>query len=608
MKIDAMQFGSKARTLIALEGRVASARVLPAQVFTLTQWRADPDTILGQIRDTFAGQRLAVRSSAAGEDSTAASMAGKYLTVLNVEAGATETGAAENGDARAGGSLRDAVERVIASYPADGRDHDVLIQPMLNGARLSGVAFNRDPQSGSAYRVVNYAYGSDTTAVTGGAAETLTFVAAPGASAPDGDLTRVLALLDELENLFAGAPLDVEFAIDVDALYVLQVRPLIVQATAALASSADFAAQLDRIAAKIEAAQTPHPFLCGRSTVFGVMPDWNPAEIIGVRPRPLALSLYRDLVTDGIWAYQRDNYGYRNLRSFPLVVHFAGQPYVDVRVSFNSFIPKSVVPELADRLVDHYIDRLTAAPALHDKVEFEIVMSCATFDLPARLKDLAAHGFSADDCEHLTLSLRDLTNRIVNAKSGLWRVDRAKIDILAARRPQIENSALDPLARIYWLLEDCKRYGTLPFAGLARAGFIAMQMLRSLVAVGVLSDQDHDAFLTGVETVSGQFVRDLADLSREDFLKHYGHLRPGTYDLMSPRYDEAPDLYLGTATPSKVRSPRQAFIPTTAQQKDIASHLGALGLDMSVDDLFAFLRAGIELRELAKFEFTRNLS
>ncbi len=46
-------------------------------------------------------------------------------------------------------------------------------------------------------------------------------------------------------------------------------------------------------------------------SIFGVMPDWNPAEIIGLRPWPLSLSLYRELVTDAIWAYQRDNYGYR---------------------------------------------------------------------------------------------------------------------------------------------------------------------------------------------------------------------------------------------------------------------------------------------------------
>ena len=72
------------------------------------------------------------------------------------------------------------------------------------------------------------------------------------------------------------------------------------------------------------------------------MPDWNPAEIIGLKPGPLALSLYRELVTDSIWAYQRDNYGYKNLRSFPLLVSFHGLPYIDVRVSFNSFVPRDI--------------------------------------------------------------------------------------------------------------------------------------------------------------------------------------------------------------------------------------------------------------------------
>jgi hypothetical protein len=72
------------------------------------------------------------------------------------------------------------------------------------------------------------------------------------------------------------------------------------------------------------------------------MPDWNPAKIIGVKPKKLALSLYKELVTDNVWAYQRDNYGYKNLRSHPLLVSFLGVPFIDVRVDFNSFIPKNL--------------------------------------------------------------------------------------------------------------------------------------------------------------------------------------------------------------------------------------------------------------------------
>ena len=101
------------------------------------------------------------------------------------------------------------------------------------------------------------------------------------------------------------------------------------------------------------------------------MPDWNPAEVIGARPRPLALSLYKELITDGVWAYQRSNYGYRNLRSFPLLLSFLGLPYIDVRVSFNSFIPSKLDSELANKLVNYYIEKLKKNKKMHDKVEVD---------------------------------------------------------------------------------------------------------------------------------------------------------------------------------------------------------------------------------------------
>ena len=142
----------------------------------------------------------------------------------------------------------------------------------------------------------------------------------------------------------------------------------------------------------VERGMQNHPFLLGQRTVYGVMPDWNPAEIIGIRPKPLALSLYRELITDSIWAYQRHNYGYRNLRSFPLMPDFFGLPYIDIRVSFNSFIPSDLDQGIAARLVDYYIDRLLSDHTLHDKVEFEIVFSCYTLDLPERLECLVKAG------------------------------------------------------------------------------------------------------------------------------------------------------------------------------------------------------------------------
>ncbi|UXY13698.1 PEP-utilizing enzyme [Chitiniphilus purpureus] len=590
-----MRFLSKARTLEALQPLLRSARVLPQVRFTVGQWQADGQDIRARV--LAAGwPAMAVRSSAQAEDAAAGSLAGRFESVLNV----------------APAALADAVATVIASMTDEaGRiapDDEVFVQPMLDQVELAGVAFGTDPATGAPYYVVNYDDTSRRTdSVTAGQSNQLKtryiHHLAPPQPAP---LAGIVALIEELRALFDTTALDLEFAVVAGAPVLLQVRPLLVAGTAMPAQA--HRRMLEHIGAKIEQGQRPQPFLHGRRTVYGVMPDWNPAEIIGVRPKPLSLSLYRELVTDSIWAYQRHNYGYRNLRSFPLMLHFHGLPYIDVRVSFNSFIPRDIDGSLADRLVNHYVDRLLAAPNLHDKVEFEIVFSCYTLDLPERLAKLSEAGFTPAEQQRLADSLRGLTNRIVDNQTGLWRSDRDKLAVLARRRDEILAADIDRVSRIYWLLEDCKRYGTLPFAGLARAGFIAVQMLRSLVAVGVLDRAGYDAFMNGLDTVSGQMTRDLAQLDRTTFLGKYGHLRPGTYDLLSPRYDEAPELYFDWQRTVAEHLPATPFALSLSQMRAISRLLAEHGLAHDVVGLFDFLQAGIELREYAKFVFSRNLS
>jgi glutamine kinase len=595
MNFDKPVLSTKARTLSSLIECLSSARVLPLEWFTEAAWQTDQAKFIDQLSLKFGEVPLVARSSAICEDSITSSLAGHFTTVHGVQGKE---------------ALKVAIQTVLDSYGENPHpDDEVLIQPMLSGVRLSGVVFSRDPGTGSQYRVVNYMVGEDTTAVTGGTKQARTFVAVDDASKVPPDMQKVMVLVKELEGFFPEQALDIEFAFaDPDStLYLLQARPLVTQQN--IVDSESHTNLLERISDKIRLAQQPHPFLHGRSTIFGTMPDWNPAEIIGIRPRPLALSLYRELVTDAIWAYQRNNYGYRNLRSFPLVVHFAGQPYIDVRLSFNSFIPKDTESGLADRLVDYYVDQLTVAPTLHDKVEFEIVFSCYTLDLPERLKTLADFGFSENDQTQLTESLRLLTNRIIDQKDGLWRADEAKLTILSQKRELILASGLDPVSRMYWLIEDCKRYGTLPFAGLARAGFIAVQMLKSLVSVGVFSQEEYDRFMNGLNTISSQLSRDLGSLDRTSFLSRYGHLRPGTYDILSPRYDEAPDEYFGHQQFSaELKGNRKPFTLDLEQMREVSRLLDEHGLSSNVVGLFDFLQAGIELREYAKFIFTRNLS
>jgi hypothetical protein len=430
----AIVFSTKAGTLIALQGLLKTARIAPIRVFTVSEWLGNRSVCISGIEALSSADTWIVRSSCHLEDGLTRSNAGAYLSIPDVKLS----------------SLESAVEQVITAYGEAQPADEVLIQPMLTHVVRSGVAFSHDPNTCAPYRVVNWLEGSDTTAVTGGKGGRLWQKAANSLVCSIPNLKPIVALLDELLSLFNNVPTDCEFAVTLEAgeeiLWLLQARPLILSVKSEPEEVQ--AARLESIQRKVERGMQQQPFLMGKRTVYGVMPDWNPAEIIGIRPKPLALSLYRELITDSIWAYQRHNYGYRNLRSFPLMTDFFGLPYIDVRLSFNSFIPEDLDETLAGRLVDHYIECLLAEPTLHDKVEFDIVFSCYTLDLPQRLERLAEAGFSKQERDSISHSLRKLTNRIIQRQGGLWQKDAAKLDTLNTRREELLASRADPLERI----------------------------------------------------------------------------------------------------------------------------------------------------------------
>lgn len=585
-------FTTKAHTLLSLTGRISTARILPQISLSVGEARTKPRKSIDLLREAaLLDGPLIVRSSAKNEDTAESSNAGKFLSIPNV-VGETE--------------LLRAVGQVAESMGPDP-ENEIFIQPFLTKVDLCGVAFTADPSTGGNYYIINY---DDTTgstsSVTGGTGERLKtfyhFKASPyPAPAP---LDKVIELCRELENLFHLPALDIEFALADGVLYLLQVRPLALRKP--LAELEEQRHSLALIEKKLRSSSLPHPDLWGSKAIYGVMPDWNPAEMIGIRPRALALSLYKEIITNGVWAYQRDNYGYRNMRSFPLMVDFQGLPYIDVRASFNSFLPKSLPDALAEKLAEYYLAQLRSRPELHDKIEFEIAFTCYSFDLPERVEALKQHGFTEEERGCLTESLRSLTNAIIR-QDGLWRKDAQKIEVLQEKRQAILESGMGTAEKIYWLLEYCKRYGTLPFAGLARAGFIAVELLRSMVAVGALTEEEKSLYMGGVSTVGKNIVRDFSSLSPAAFLARYGHLRPGTYDIRSPRYDHGSG-YFDFARPYSGMAEQGTFKLSLDQYAALQHMLEEHRMVSDVLQLFGFIRGAIEGREYAKFVFTRTLS
>jgi glutamine kinase len=594
-----LSFDTKANTLRSLKGRLSHGRVLPQLCFTVENWEANNKT-LGVLEEKpdWLTRRVIVRSSGKAEDGAEESLAGHYKTIANV-LGADQ--------------LKRAIATVIKSFGCHNLEDQILIQPMLKKVSVSGVAFTRDPSNGSYYNIINYdALSGETDTVTGGLSNKLTtFIHAKNTALPkSGWLRGLLLLLQELEVLFNEDSLDVEFAVDHEGkLVVLQVR-LLILSQPQKQNLSDQDNCLKEIEQRFQSLEKPHPYLLGERAIFGVMPDWNPAEIIGIRPRPLALSLYKELITDGTWAYQRDNYGYRNLRSFPLLVNFCGLPYIDVRVSFNSFIPKGLDESLADRLVNHYLDSLVRNPNNHDKVEFEVIFSCYTLDLPHRIIELNKFGFSKEECSKISENLHKLTQGIICDENGLWKKDIAKLDELKSRQEVIQSSDLSVTEKIYWLIEHCKRYGTLPFAGLARAGFVAVQLLKSMVNTEVLSENEYEIFMRTLKTVSSRMSQDLIQLGRKEFLVKYGHLRPGTYDILSLRYDEAPDQYFDwdNIKHNHTNSMDEEFFLRPNAAEKLKKLLHEHRLEHDVASFFNFIKGAIEGREYAKFVFTKSLS
>lgn len=594
-----MEFGTKAETLKNLRGKIQHGDVLPVVIFTVGDWLAAPERVYETVmaEPWSKDAELIIRSSAINEDLEHASMAGKYESVLHV---------------RGRDGFYEGVNTVLASYREDKNpDNQIFVQPMLVAVRTSGVIFTMDPNTGGHYYVVNYddCTGSTSTVTGGSGTELKTLYCFKGYKKPIGQtaMDQAISAARELEELFGTHTLDIEFAVTKDGkLYILQVRPLVLRQPARNLERQEEV--LNRIHMYLARADGPKPHLFGSKAIYSVMTDWNPAEMIGIRPKPLALSLYKNLITDGTWAYQRADYGYKDLRSFPLILDYGGLPYVDIRVSFNSFIPQTIGDGLAEKLVEYYLNRLLEHPEMHDKVEFDIIFSCLTFDLPQRLKVLLDYGFSQAECGEIADHLKLLTNRIINTKDGLWIVDSKKIDLLKERQELLINGDYDIVYKIYWLLEDCRRYGTLPFAGLARAGFIAVQILKSFVSTGIFTEEEYNDFIASLNTVGSGISADFAGLSKKAFLKKYGHLRPGTYDICSPRYDEAPDRYFNWDYEQKSEPVARGFKISIEQMTMIREYLTSFDMSDDVLALFKFLKGAIEGREYSKFTFTRSLS
>lgn len=609
-------FGTKAETLERIQPLLTKAEICEQLHFPLKRWEEDHASVLERIQYHFPEEELIIRSSSLEEDSWDCSQAGAFLSVAGVEAKDQE-------------ALQDGIDKVIEGFRQNGSgrydpNNQVLVQPFITNVAMSGVAFSKHLENGTPYYLINYddvTKRTDTiTSGTSADAKSILIYKDADCKPNDKRIARVMEAIEELETVTGHASLDIEFILtDTGKLYIVQVRPITTHT--GLSDYHDFHRRVDEAKQKVSSRLKAYPHIFGSTTVLADMPDWNPAEMIGVRPNPLAISLYQYLITDSTWRIARGKIGYQNPSPEKLLYCIGGHPYIDVRNSFNNLIPKGLSEEFSEKLVNHYITRLKENPQLHDKIEFDIAITCFTPDIDRHLQRLPDE-FDNDDIEQLKNQLRKLTENAITGEGLSVQELVDQTETLAPRREALlgKNYEQDEIPTlIHTLLDDCIERGTIPFSILARYGFIASSMMRGLVNNEVITEEEQHRFLNSIETVAGSFVEVMNKVLRgtypkEKFLQEYGHLRPGTYDITSFSYDEKPDQYFpavdesNIADQANVDGPEEDIIFDDRALGAIQKEIDDMGMKFSAADLITFIKEATAAREYAKFQFTKNLS
>jgi len=597
--------GTKAETLLILSK--LDYNVPSVYYFTVEDWNHGSDKIITTIINLFPKTLLAIRSSTKAEDTEDSSMAGAFESLLNVKSNNQ--------------SIMEAVAKVIESFD-DDLSNQVLIQPMVTNVTMSGVVMTHVLDDGSPYHVVNYDDKSGLTdTVTSGTTINKTVYVYNGVDEKDFDspyLLSVLNLIRSLQVTFTGIPLDIEFAIDKDSkVHLLQVRRITTINSWNGKINKEVSSRMVFLKQYVSQIMQPRPNLFGDRTLLGFMPDWNPAEMIGVVPHPLAMSLYRELITKSTWRIAREKMGYRKMPNVDLMISLFGRVYIDVRNSINSFLPEGLSDSISKKVVEAYIDRLDNNPYLHDKIEFDVVHTAYDFDFENKFNERYPELLSTEEFLVYKSLLRKLTQKAINddynssINTALRDIKNLK-ELQKADTFKFNQNSFSIADKINTLIDECIEFGTLPFSILARHGFIAEGLLRSAVNNNVISEDRLKEFRQSIVTVAGEMSDDFKrvynnDISKEAYLSKYGHLRPSSYDILSPNYSNRDDLFEGKAREGNHTSHKFKLSPE--EQSSVNILLGTHALDgITADELFNYAEKAIKGREYGKFIFTKHLS
>ena len=294
-----MKYLTKAETLVYLKKKNQFKNLIPFFIyFTKKKYLSNKSFYIKKIISIFKKNKIIVRSSALDEDGSKLSKAGKYDSVVLKDISFSK--------------LEIALDKVIKKFNND--EDQVIIQNLIYRPDISGVIFTKDKNTNSNYYEISYDYSKKTDLVTSGSfnSSLKKLVINKSSKKIPIRFIKLIKYVKIIEKNLSNERLDLEFCIKKKSIYIFQCRPL--SGPKKKVNNAYLDDVVVNLKKKYSKLQQRIPYINGHTTYLSNMSDWNPAEIIGSKPTKMSISLYSFLVTNDIWAEQRANYGYKDVR------------------------------------------------------------------------------------------------------------------------------------------------------------------------------------------------------------------------------------------------------------------------------------------------------
>ena len=590
---------TKAETLKKIENIVQRKKiknlVVPSFIYiTKKEYLKNKIGVYNKIKNKFNNKILIIRSSSQDEDNKKFSNAGKYLSFQKIKL-----------DKR---KIFESIDKIIKLFksPKD----QILIQEYINKPDISGVIFTRETNYNSPYYVINYDKSGETNLVTSGKNNptSKTDIIYRDKIELSKRFKNFLKLILNFEKYFKSDRLDIEFAYKGNKWHIFQCRYL-PNLTKGIEDK-EIKEVLINLEKKIKNLQNINPHLSGKTTIFSNMSDWNPAEMIGNKPKPLAISLYSELITNRIWGIQRKEYGYKDVSPNILMVNLAGTPFIDLRTDINSFLPSNLDNKICEKISNNSIKTLEKKPFLHDKIEFDLLLTCFDFDINYKKIDF----LSAKEKKIYLNKLKKLTNKLLLNGEQILEDELNKVKKLNINLKKIKKiKNLNEIQKIFFLVDDCKNFGTLPFAGAARIAFVCTQILKNFHKRKVIDSRDVENIYSSIETITKQMNQEFIKIKKNPskkriFLKKYGHIRPATYSIESLNYKEGFKTYFLNKNLDILNYKKKKIELSSFKNHEITQLFKKEKFKISSKKFIKILKKSIQYREYLKFIFSKSIN